>query len=89
MNTGGNRIALMTSAFSYEIVIDWGTSASTTEAEVHTAINTIVADGQSYLGYGMEAVKAALVQPEHINEAEDVSFYYYLLLFLRGPFRQT
>ncbi|KAF8355660.1 hypothetical protein PRIPAC_97283, partial [Pristionchus pacificus] len=81
----GNRIALMTSAFSYEIKINWGTPASTTESDIRSTLETIQADGQSYLGYGMEAVKAALVQPEHINEAED----HKLIVFTDGSVKHS
>ncbi|GMR60551.1 hypothetical protein PMAYCL1PPCAC_30746 [Pristionchus mayeri] len=62
----GNNIAVVSSAFSYDVLINWG-EQSHDESAIHDAVDSIDADGQSYLATGLEAVKAALVQPTDEN----------------------
>lgn len=81
------HIALMTSAFSYDIKVNWADAASKDPTLFFDQfVAAIMPDGQSYLGSGMEAVKAALVQPEHPdNEGQE----YKLVVFTDGSVKHA
>ncbi|GMT06137.1 hypothetical protein PENTCL1PPCAC_28311, partial [Pristionchus entomophagus] len=83
-NIGGNRVALVTSSWSYEIVVNWREQGSTDADKFQQLLHDVDVAGQSYLGTGMEAVKAALVQP-YPNDTRDNK----LIVFTDGSVKHS